>query len=282
LVVQNDEPATIFSRIDCGAYPDKSKETLPRVAIDPKTWRELFEAVYEMNSAGTYEDFGAVVAGLSRLIVAEVTVFQVLDRTTQRIMTRMSPSDPFTAEEIAYYTTHSGEMPLVAHYARETDPQARRISDVIDHHVWLASDYYRACLARLAAPYCVALPITVDASTVVAISFNRGSADFTRRDCELLDAFAPHFRLAWERHEDPWGERREIAARQRLQALGLSPRESEVLFWMTEGKQNREIATILGISLGTVQEYVAGILAKLKQENRHAATVFAISKLRVR
>jgi len=51
---------------------------------------------------------------------------------------------------------------------------------------------------------------------------------------------------------------------------------------MTEGKQNREIATILGIQLGTVQEYVAKILTKLEQENRHATTVFAINLLRQR
>ncbi len=247
------------------------------MAINPKTWKELFEAVYEMNSAENHADFGtAVVAGLNRLIVADVTVFQVLDRASQRIMTRMSPAEPFTAGEIAYYTSHSEEMPLVAHYAGGKDTQARRMSDVIDESTWLSSDYYRICLSRLAAPHCLALPITVDASTVVGLSFNRGGSDFTRRDCDLLDAFAPHFRQAWERHEDPWG------ARHRLQGLGLSPRESEVLFWMTEGKQNREIATILGISLGTVQEYVAGILTKLGQENRHAATVFAIAKLRSR
>ncbi len=51
---------------------------------------------------------------------------------------------------------------------------------------------------------------------------------------------------------------------------------------MTEGKQNREIATILGITLGTVQKYVAAILVKLGQENRHSATVFALKTLRNR
>ena len=45
---------------------------------------------------------------------------------------------------------------------------------------------------------------------------------------------------------------------------------------MTEGKQNREIATILGRSLQTVQEHVGNLLRKLDQENRHAATVFAL------
>lgn len=171
-------------------------------------------------------------------------------------------------------------MPLVAYCARTADTKARRISDVIDDDAWLASDYYRNCLMRLGIPYGLVLPIEVNASTIAPISFNRSTSDFTLRDCELLDAFAPHFRLAW--NEAPWAESGELAARRRLEQLGLSPRESEVLFWMTEGKQNREIATILGLRLGTIQEYVAAIRAKLGQENRHAATVFAIGKLRKR
>jgi DNA-binding NarL/FixJ family response regulator len=126
----------------------------------------------------------------------------------------------------------------------------------------------------------VGLPVNVDASTAVGVSFSRREPDFTTEDCEMLNAFGPHLRLAWQSHENPWADSREIASRQRLQALGLSPRESEVLYWMTEGKVNREIATMLGISLGTVQEYVAGILTKLQLENRHAATIFAIAKLR--
>jgi DNA-binding NarL/FixJ family response regulator len=212
--------------------------------------------------------------------VADVAVFQVFDRTTQRILVRSSPQDVFTADEVAYYTAHSDDMPLVAHYARGDDPHPRRISDVVEDAVWLSSDYYRHCLARLALTRCLALPVVVDASIVVAVSFNRGDPDFSEHDCALLGAFGPHLCLAWQRHKDPWAERTELAARQCFRALGLSPRECEVLFWMTEGKQNREIATILGISIATVQEHVANLLVKLNQENRHVATVFAINHLR--
>lgn len=52
------------------------------MAIDQKTWQQLLEAIFVMNSAGNHSSFGeAVVVGLSRLIVADVTAFQVLDRT---------------------------------------------------------------------------------------------------------------------------------------------------------------------------------------------------------
>lgn len=253
------------------------------MAIAPKTWRELLEAVYEINSATNHADFASsVVAGMRKLIRADVTVFQVLDRSGGRITTQMHPPNSFTEAETAYYTAHPEEFVLVAYYAKAQDPRARRLSELIGMEELLKDKYYRTCLARQELKYCLALPITVDATTVVALSFNRKETDFTLRDCELLDAFAPHLRLAWERHENPWAEQRQLTAQRRLQSLGLSPRESETLFWMAEGKQNREIATILGVQLGTVQEYVASMLEKLQQENRHAATVYAIGFLRER
>lgn len=251
--------------------------------IEPRTWQELFEAVLRINAAKTRGDFAAsVVAGMRRLIEADVTVFQVFDRERGRITTETSPPEPFTAEEVAYYTSHSEEFPLVPYFSQTNDLRARRVSDVVDLAAWTQSPYYRHCLARQHLRYCLALPIAVDATTIVALSFNRREPDFSLHDCELLDAFAPHVRLAFYRHVDPWGDRRQEDARRRLQGLGLTARESEVLFWMTEGKQNREIAAILGLRLGTVQDHVAAVLAKLGQENRHAATVFAIGVLQAR
>lgn len=56
-----------------------------------------------------------------------------------------------------------------------------------------------------------------------------------------------------------------------LEVLGLSARESEVLFWVAQGKTNPEIALILGIARRTVATHVEHILAKLSVENRGAA-----------
>jgi DNA-binding CsgD family transcriptional regulator len=253
--------------------------------IQPDVWPQLFEAVYEINSATTHADFAsAVVAGMSQLIPSDVAVFQILNRATGQILTRMAPSDPYTPEEVGWYSANSDQHPLVAYFARTGDQLARRLSDIIDEKSWLQTEMYQRCLQRLDLRFHLALPVTIDASLVAALSFSRSGTDFTLHDCELLDAFGPHFRQAWQRHENPWKDAGETehAARRRFEELGLSPRESEVLYWMTEGKQNREIADILGLRLGTVQEYVAALLAKLRQENRHAATVHAIGLLRAR
>jgi len=56
----------------------------------------------------------------------------------------------------------------------------------------------------------------------------------------------------------------------------LTKREQEVLHWMLEGKRNREIAAILGISERTVEKHVERILAALKAENRATAIIRAL------
>ena len=65
-----------------------------------------------------------------------------------------------------------------------------------------------------------------------------------------------------------------------LASLKLTPRESEVLFWISEGKSNQDIGVILGASAGTVCKHVEHILSKLNVENRTAAAGMAFEKCR--
>jgi len=63
-----------------------------------------------------------------------------------------------------------------------------------------------------------------------------------------------------------------------LASLKLTPREAEVLFWISEGKSNQDIGVILAASTGTVCKHVEHILSKLNVENRTAAAVIALEK----
>jgi len=53
----------------------------------------------------------------------------------------------------------------------------------------------------------------------------------------------------------------------------LSPRQREVFQWICEGKRDREIAQILGISYRTVTVHVRAILSRLGVENRTCAAM---------
>jgi DNA-binding CsgD family transcriptional regulator len=67
---------------------------------------------------------------------------------------------------------------------------------------------------------------------------------------------------------------------QALASLALTPREAEVLFWISEGKSNHDIGVILGAKTGTICKHVEHIFAKLNVENRTAAAVLALETYR--
>jgi DNA-binding CsgD family transcriptional regulator len=76
----------------------------------------------------------------------------------------------------------------------------------------------------------------------------------------------PDGRLMLVLNEERFG-----ASSKRLEELGLTPREAEVLHWLCEGKTNPEIGQLLGTSRRTVDKHVEHILAKLGVETRSAA-----------
>ena len=61
----------------------------------------------------------------------------------------------------------------------------------------------------------------------------------------------------------------------KLQELGLTKRQAEILHWMLQGKRNSEIGVILGISERTVDKHREHMFAKLRVETRTAAMALA-------
>ena len=62
---------------------------------------------------------------------------------------------------------------------------------------------------------------------------------------------------------------------ERLQTLGLTPREAEVMAWVAQGKSNSDIATILVSSPRTIAKHIEHVFAKLNVESRTAAVAEA-------
>lgn len=55
----------------------------------------------------------------------------------------------------------------------------------------------------------------------------------------------------------------------------LTPREAEVLFWLSMGKTNRDIAQILSLSSRTINKHLEQIFQKMGVDNRTSAAVSA-------
>jgi DNA-binding CsgD family transcriptional regulator len=68
----------------------------------------------------------------------------------------------------------------------------------------------------------------------------------------------------------------------RFSAIGLTPRQSEILTWVAQGKRDWEIAQIIHGSTRTVSNHVYRILQRLGVETRTAAVAEAEFRLRRR
>jgi DNA-binding CsgD family transcriptional regulator len=64
-----------------------------------------------------------------------------------------------------------------------------------------------------------------------------------------------------------------------LELLGLSQRETEVLQWLMQGKDNKHIAVQLSIKVGTVRKHLENIYLKLGVGSRTEAISYALAKL---
>jgi DNA-binding CsgD family transcriptional regulator len=53
----------------------------------------------------------------------------------------------------------------------------------------------------------------------------------------------------------------------------VTPRETQIAHWISQGKMNPEIAIILDMSVRTVEKHMERILEKLGTENRTAAAL---------
>jgi CheY-like chemotaxis protein/DNA-binding CsgD family transcriptional regulator len=63
-------------------------------------------------------------------------------------------------------------------------------------------------------------------------------------------------------------------------ALGLTPREAEILMWIARGKTNKDVGQILGSSPRTINKHLEHIFEKLGVATRAAAVAVALDRMR--
>ncbi len=122
----------------------------------------------------------------------------------------------------------------------------------------------------------VALTASMDEARMMGV-LRAGAAGYVRKDADPETLLAAVRAVAAGRtYIDPSVARQVMEAS--VHADDLTPRESEVLRRIAQGRSNKEIADALCISEDTVKSHVAKVLAKLQVENRAQAIVQALKR----
>jgi DNA-binding NarL/FixJ family response regulator len=107
-----------------------------------------------------------------------------------------------------------------------------------------------------------------------------GADDYLTKPASATDLLsAVRARLKREGQRPPAEFKPDFSSPEPLQKLGLTPRESEVLLWVAQGKSNVDIASILGASENTVKKHLQNLFEKLGVDSRNAATLLALEHL---
>lgn len=104
----------------------------------------------------------------------------------------------------------------------------------------------------------------------------------TPQQAMYLELLLPHVHATWLRvqateRELTVGQGGSTVARPESFRPPITERESQILYWVREGKSNQEIGDQLGISVLTVKNHVQKILRKLGAANRAQAVAKAMT-----
>ena len=109
---------------------------------------------------------------------------------------------------------------------------------------------------------------------------NLGADDYLTKPVTVQNLVAAvEARLRREKQRPPGEFAPDFSSPAPLEALGITPREAEILLWVAQGKSNPEIAIITGAAENTVKKHLQHIFEKLGVDTRNAATVLAFEKL---
>lgn len=234
-------------------------------------YRQLIAFLGQLHQPTRAEDFGRHLVRLLSEAIPGATI--ALDEI-----------DPLTGAYRLSHNSQADEAILNKHFVRLTEvyqqnpiydyimaggTKAVKISDLKSQREIHRTEFYQDFFKPVGLEYQIQLPLP---GQINALSVNR-DRDFDPAVVEWLQLASEHIALAhanarrFSLLESAMGVNRSPSRHSPLTA-----RETEVLAWMREGKRNQEIATILGISLRTVEKHVENILRKTFTETRTAAT----------
>jgi DNA-binding CsgD family transcriptional regulator len=155
-----------------------------------------------------------------------------------------------------------------------------RLSDFQTQRAFRRTALFQETYRPLGACHQLVLPLVVP-DHVAGITINR-DRDFSDGEMCLAKLLAPHIALAHVHAQHFTAlrqlQRDPVPGEDRLRELGLTPRETEVLHWIIQGKRDGEISRIAGASVRTIETHVRRILGKLGVETRTAAAIEAVRR----
>jgi len=164
---------------------------------------------------------------------------------------------------------------------------AIRVTDCITQREFRETPHYIDTMRPFGIKHQIVVTLDIPGH-MAGVTVNRGS-DFTDRETAFLTLLAPHLAAASVKRTRIDHLEKSLASipfptPDQLQQVGFTARESEILFWVMQGKRDPEIAAILSerraVSVRTINNHLRNILSKMGSETRTGACINALERIK--
>ena len=185
----------------------------------------------------------------------------------------------------AFWQENLHTHPLLTHYQHRPSDQPLQLADVANMRDFYQGALYHGIYRDSDTDHQMVLYLGNDPSLgdgqgimplSLGIAVNRKRSAFSARDAQVLALLQALCRPIYRaKRADNYAQMLRSAKltpemQRCLMGFGLSERQSEICFWMLQGKTNEEIATILDISPQTVRQHSIQIFQRLGVPGRLA------------
>lgn len=213
---------------------------------------------------------------LRQLVPCDVVSFAVFDPATHQLDIDFDPYLKGLDVGLDGFGRHMKSYPCFSFDPTVNGGKPILRSDFLSDEEFYNSPIYREGFAipGISDHAAVWLPSNDDKVVFIGLELC-GGAKFEEKARTVMNILQPHLANAYNLAQAMVQIEAATADVQVFQRAGLTPRQAEVLAFLSLGKSNPEIALILGLSLVTVKSYVSAIFDRLGVCNRHAAIVRA-------
>lgn len=244
--------------------------------------RELSAALADFYRPGLDTDtyVERTFALTSRVLRLSLNSHGVIDHRTGLLSAHFDSTPPGLADAFAAFGRHMGKYQAFRFDPATNDGKPFSARDFYSKPAFEDLDIHQEVYKPMRlVDHCFA-HVPSEPQTTVFVGFMRDGKPFGANEKALIELLQPHLangrRLAFAASAASGLP----IAPELFGRAGYTPRECDVLFWLTRGKSNEDMALLIGIRADSVSRHLRAIYEKLGVEHRVAATLRALELAR--
>ncbi len=280
-----DDGAMPGSRIDgVGEIRRAAYEDFAMERLSADDYRKVLSAIKILGRDIDRESFPErALDAIAAVIAVDMISYSEIDLAEGTNRFLLKPDIAALGEDDPHYARFArrfGNHPILAHRLSAEPPERPGLAQFLERIRMLGM--VGNCCGDAEVRLNLGLTVANARQRKIGIALNRSVRDFDEGDAGRLEALRPHIVAAYAnalKVARPVPVSAAASSAIRVDRVPLTRRENEVLYWVSMGKTNEEVGTIIGAKPMTVKKHLEHIYDKLGVPNRTAAARLTLARV---